>query len=155
MKAALFGSGTRDTVASWGLLVLRVLTGLMMAVGHGWPKVAAFEKLKDEWFVPAFLPFLSPPVSLLLTIGAELVAASLLVIGLMTRPAAAVLAFTMAVAAFAVLAQAPFFMGPGVSSAKEPALLYVIPALVLLITGAGTKSVDALISKPKRRSKYA
>jgi len=155
MKAALFGCGTRDTVASWGLLVLRVLTGLMMAVGHGWPKVAAFAKLKDEWFVPPFLPFLSPPVSLLLTIGAELGAASLLVIGLMTRPAAAVLAFTMAVAAFGVLGAAPFFMGPGVSAAKEPALLYVIPALVLLVTGAGVKSVDALISKPKRRSKYA
>jgi len=155
MKAALFGCGTRDTLTSWGLLVLRVLTGLMLAVGHGWPKVMAFEKLKDDWFVPAFLPFLSPPVSLLLTIGAELVAASLLVIGLMTRPAAAILAFTMAVAAFAVLGKAPSFRGPGVSSAEEPALLCLIPALVLLVTGAGTKSVDSLISKPKRRSKYA
>ena len=154
MKAALFGCGTRDPLAGWGLLILRVAIGLMLAIGHGWPKAAAYGLIKDEWFVPMFLPFLPPPVSLVLTIALELAAALLLVLGMATRPAAAVLVFTMAVA-FLVHEGAPWFIGPDVDVAKEPALLYLIPALVLLVTGAGDKSMDALIMKPKRRSKYA
>lgn len=155
MMKGLFDCGPRDSLASLGLLLLRVMTGLMLAIGHGWPKAAGFAMLKDEWFVPAHLAFLSPPVSLVLTIAAELVAALLLVFGMATRPAAAVLVFTMAVAAFGVHGSAPWFTGPGVEVAKEPALLYLIPCLVLLVTGGGGKSIDALISKPKRRSKYA
>ena len=155
MKALFFDCGTRDSLASWGLLLLRGCSGLMMAIGHGWPKAASFTLLKDEWFVPGFLGFLSPPVSLMLTIAAELVAALLLVFGLATRPAAAVLVFTMGMAAFGALGSAPLFMAPGVEVAKEPALLYLLPALVLMITGGGARSLDALISKPKRRSRYA
>lgn len=155
MKRFIFDCGTRDTLASGGLLVLRVGFGLMMLIGHGWSKVAAFEEKKDGWPVPGIPPlsYMSPPVSMMMTIFAEVGCAALLVLGLMTRPAAFIFCFAMLVAAFQVHADAPFFMGSGPS--KEPALLYAIPCLALIISGAGRWSADALIYKEKKRRFFA
>lgn len=151
MKKFFFDCGTRDSVASAGLLVLRLGFGLMMAIGHGWPKVGAFEKLKDSWAVPSVWPlsYISSPVSLIATIGAELGCAALLVLGLATRPAAFVLGFAMVVAAFQVLGDNPLFLPA--AGAKEPALLYLIACVVLIISGAGKASFDAAIYKEKKR----
>jgi putative oxidoreductase len=157
MKKFLFDCGTRDRLASGGMLVLRVCFGLMMLVGHGWPKIGKFEHLKDGWAVPnlPLLSLMSPPVSLIMTIFAEVGCAALLVFGLMTRPAAFILGFAMLVAAFQVNAGADFFMPIPPDFSKEPALLYAIPCLVLIITGAGKWSADALIYKEKRRKFFA
>ncbi|MBB5351304.1 putative oxidoreductase [Haloferula luteola] len=151
MKKFLFECGTRDAVASAGLLVLRVGFGLMMLIGHGWAKIEMFSKAKDTWTVPSLplLSAMSPPVSMLATIVAEVGCSALLVLGLLTRPAAFVFGFTMLVAAFQVHSEAPFFMAGG--AAKEPAFLYFLPSLVLVITGAGQFSVDALVYREKRR----
>lgn len=153
MKKFLFDCGTRDLVASGGLLVLRAGFGLMMLVGHGWSKVGMFSnaEVKSGWAVPQ-LPLLSkmsPPVSMMLTIFAEVGCAGLLVLGLMTRPAAFFLGFAMLVAAFQVHGDAPFFMGGGPS--KEPAILYAIPCLALILSGAGKWSLDALVYREKKR----
>jgi putative oxidoreductase len=155
MKKFFFDCGTRDAVASGGFLVLRVCIGLMMLVGHGWPKIGMFEEKKDGWAVPnlPLLSLMSPPVSMMMTIFAEVGCAALLVLGLMTRPAAFVFCFAMLVAAFQVHADAPFFMGEGAS--KEPALLYAIPCIALIISGAGRWSADALIYKEKKRRFFA
>ena len=151
MKKFLFDCGTRDHVASAGLLALRWGFGLMMLIGHGWAKVGMFEAEKDNWSVPdlPLLSLLSPPMAMVGTIVAEVVCSALLVLGLLTRPAAFVLGFTMLVAAFQVHGEHPFFMAGG--PAKEPALLYFIPYLVLIISGAGLYSADAAIYREKRR----
>ena len=152
MKKFWFDCGTRDAVASGGLLVLRVGFGLMMFIGHGWPKIAAFEIEKDAWPAPGLWPLsmMSPPISMMATIGAEVGAAALLVMGFATRPAAFMLGFAMVVGAFQVHAIDPFFMrGPGGS--KELAILYLIPCLALIISGAGGYSVDRLVYKEKKR----
>lgn len=151
MKRFLFDCGTRDAVASAGLLVLRVGFGLMMAIGHGWAKVEAFEKLKDDWTVPAIWPLslMSSPVSLVATIFAELGCAALIVLGLATRPAAFVLAFAMSVAAFQLLGDNPVFLPA--EGAKEPALMYLFACVVLIVSGAGKASLDASIHKEKKR----
>lgn len=154
MKRFLFDCGTRDATASLGILMLRVAVGLMMLLGHGWGKVMNFSKLKDDWSVPDFFPlhFMSPPVSLMATIGAEVVCAALLVLGLMTRLSAFVLGFTMVVAAFHVQAQLPFFYSPpDVLKAKELAVMYLIPALAIVLTGGGSYSMDAMLHKEGRR----
>lgn len=155
MKKFLFDCGSRDTVASGGLLVLRVGFGLMMLIGHGWSKIAMFDEAKDGWAVPnvPLLSLMSSPVSLMMTIFAEVVCSALLVLGLMTRPAAFIFGFAMLVAAFQVNADADFFMAGG--PAKEPALLYAIPCLVLIISGAGKWSADALVYKEKKRRFFA
>lgn len=153
MKRFLFDCGTRDPLASSGLLVLRVCTGLMMLVGHGWGKWQNFQQLKEkgEWHVPTLWPFsmMSPTLSLMATVFAEVGCAGLMVIGLATRPAAAIFGFAMLVAAFEMHAADPFFMAGG--GAKEPAILYLIPCLVLVISGAGKWSADMLIYKEKKR----
>ena len=152
IRRFLFDCGTRDADTSLGLLVLRVTAGLMMMLGHGIPKLQQFAKLKDHWHVPDFFPlcYLSPQLSLVATLCAEVLAAVLLVLGLMTRPAAFLLSFTMVVAAFEVnRASAWFTLPPG---GKELAILYLIPGVVLLLTGAGAWSLDAMLYRePKRR----
>lgn len=156
MKKFLFDCGTRDATASVGLLGLRVTTGMMMLFGHGIPKIQQFAALKTKFPVPDFFPFqfMSPTVSLSACIAAEVVCAFMLVIGMATRHAAFILGFNMVVAAFAVLAAAPWFMGPGIPAAKEPALLYLIPMLVLILTGAGSFSVDAQLHKETKRRRW-
>jgi putative oxidoreductase len=151
VKKFFFDCGTRDALASAGLFVLRLGFGLMMAIGHGWSKIGKFEMLKDDWTIPQLWPFslMSHPVSLMATIGAELGAAALIVLGLATRPAAFVLGFAMVVAAFQVHGGGPWFLPA--DGAKEPALLYLFACVVLIITGAGKASLDSAIYKEKKR----
>ncbi len=151
MKKFLFDCGTREMTTSAGLLVLRLGIGLMMLIGHGWAKIGMFEKAKDSWTVPGVPPlsWMSPPVSMLMTIFAEVGCSALLVLGLMTRPAAFVLGFAMLVAAFQVHGADPFFMAGG--AAKEPAILYFLPCLVLVLAGGGLYSADAAIYRGKKR----
>lgn len=151
MKKFFFDCGTREASASLGLLVLRVSIGSMMLFGHAWAKFGMFAQAKDEWPVPGIFPLnrLSPPVSMIASIAIEAGASTLLILGLLTRPAAFLLGFAMVVAAFQVHGGDPFFMAGG--AAKEPAILYLIPCLVLILTGAGNFSLDSLIFKEKRR----
>lgn len=152
MKKFLFDCGTRDATASLGILFLRVCTGLMMMLGHGIPKIQSFAEKKDGFPVPDFFPlkYMSNPVSLMATIGAEVGCAALLILGLATRPAAFIFAFTMIVAAFGILGNAPWFIPDGIGP-KEGPVLYLIPAVAILLTGAGQYSVDASILKERRK----
>lgn len=151
MKKFFFDCGTRDPLASSGLVFLRLAIGWMMLYGHGIGKIQNFDKLKAAWPVPGIFPLslMSSPVSLMATIGAEVVAAGLLIIGLATRPAAFVLGFAMCVAAFQVHAHAPMFVPA--EGAREPAVLYLVASVVLIITGAGQWSIDAGFDTTKRR----
>ena len=151
MRRFLFDCGTRDGFASAGLLVLRAGTGLMMLFGHGLGKLQGFEAKKDGFPVPSVWPLaeMSKPVSLAVTIFAEVGCAGLIVLGLATRPAAFVLGLTMLVAAFDIHGADPFFLGGG--AAKEPALLYLIPCLALVLSGAGTMSLDRAIYQEKKK----
>lgn len=155
MKKLLFDCGTRDATASLGILFLRIGIGLLMFFGHGLGKIQSFAEKKDDFPVPDFFPlkYMSPPVSLMATIGAEAVCAILIIIGLATRPAAFILAFTMTVAAFNIHASGPLFMAGGAGS-KEPALLFLIPAIAILLAGAGSYSADAAILKEDRRKRW-
>ena len=83
MKKLIFDCGTRDATASLGLLALRVMMGLMMLIGHGIPKIVNYQTRKDLFPVPDFLAgLITPPISLILCIGAEVGAAALIIIGL-------------------------------------------------------------------------
>lgn len=155
MKKFFFDCGTRDTTASVALLALRVMIGLMMFIGHGLPKLQGFSSIK-KWYVPDFFPlhYMSPSVSLVATIIAELGASALIILGLATRPAAFVLGFAMVVAAFGVHGADPWFMGPGVPAAKEMALLYLIAMIAIILAGGGAFSLDAAIHKDGKRRRW-
>ncbi len=155
MKKFLFDCGTRDATASLGLLFLRIGTGLLMFLGHGLGKIEKFSEMKDKFPVPDFFPlnFMSPPVSLMATIGAEAVCSVLIILGIATRPAAFILAFTMTVAAFGISAGGTWF-APGGIGPKEAGALYLIPAVAILLAGAGLYSADAALHKEGRRKKW-
>ncbi|MBC8125707.1 MAG: DoxX family protein [Gloeobacteraceae cyanobacterium ES-bin-144] len=156
MKKFFFDCGTRDATASIGILVLRLLVGLMMLFGHGIPKIQNFEGILEKGFYqPDFIPFslLSVKATLLLTIGAEVVASSLLVLGLMTRPAAFVFGFAMVVAAFGAHGADPWF-STGTGPAKELALMYLVPVVAIILSGAGGYSLDAAIYKESKRRRW-
>ncbi len=156
MKKFLFDCGTRDATASLGILVLRLLIGSMMFFGHGLDKLRQFSSLKESFQVADFLPFnhLSPQASLIACLVGELLAPILLILGLTTRLAAFLLGFTMIVAAFQIHAGHPLFLGQGVTAAKEPALLYLVPMIALIFSGAGAFSLDAGLYQEKRSRRW-
>jgi putative oxidoreductase len=72
----------------------------------------------------------------------------LLALGLLTRFGALLVITVMAVALTKVHLHDPWFTPLTGGAAKEPALLYLLPAVALLFTGAGRFSLDAVFRRP-------
>lgn len=120
-----------------GLLLVRIWFGTVLALAHGWGKVADLEKFTAgvaKRGIP--LPEVLGPAAAL----SEFVGGLLLAIGLLTRPSALFVAITMLVAAFHIHAADPF-------GKKEFALAYAIAAVGVLIAGPGRFSVDGWLAK--------
>jgi len=128
--------------SSLGLLVMRLAAGGMMLVGHGWAKLAAFGDLASRF--PDPLGIGSSTMSLALVVFAEVFCSLAVMIGLVTRLAAIPVVITMCVAAFAIHADDPW-------AKKEFALLYALPFVTLIFTGAGKFSVDEYVGPRLRR----
>lgn len=120
----------------FGLLFLRVTTGLMMA-GHGFGKVS--DLLAGKTGFPDPLGIGAVP-SLTLAAFAEFVCALAVVVGFKTKWSAIPPAITMLVAAFI------FHAGDGWDKQEFP-LLFAICFLTLVFTGAGRYSLDAKLAK--------
>lgn len=125
-------SSTSQTWTSLGLLILRTGIAGMMLIGHGLPKIMDFSARSAGFPDPLGL---GSTVSLSLAILGEVVCSLFLILGLFTRLAAVPFLLTMLTAAFLVHAADPW-------AKKEFALLYAIPALTLIFTGAGAFSID-------------
>ncbi len=118
------------------LLLLRICFGGLMLVNHGMGK---FYKLFGDDPIKFGDPLgIGMEASLGLAVFAEVLCAGLLVIGLFTRLAAVPLVITMFVAAFIVHGGDPL-------KKMEMALLYLVPYMVLMFSGAGRYSVDEYI----------
>lgn len=141
MRSRILDPGPQGVAASFGLLLVRVGAGLMLAFGHGWGKLLAFSEKSATFPDPLHI---GHRTSMACTVGAEVFCSLLVALGLGTRPAAGIAAFTMGVAAFVVHAGAPF-------ARRELALAYLLPFLGLVFTGAGRFSVDARIRGGRRR----
>jgi putative oxidoreductase len=99
-------------------------------------------------------------LSLILVTTSEFLCALLMMFGLGTRVASALVVISMAVAAFVAHAANPWTSDEGYRlfasgqaktwASKEPALLYLIPSLALAFTGAGQLSLDELIRRRRR-----
>ena len=128
-----------------GLLIMRAGIGLFFFYVHGLPKITAgaplWEKLGAAmWnlgihFAPVFWGFMAS--------SAEFAGGFLLIIGLLTRPAAAILAFDMLVAATMHLK-----MGQGMETASHAGEILFF-CMGLFFTGAGKYSLDQAIFKGK------
>lgn len=133
MSVRAWLSGPVNLAPHWGLLVLRVWVGFVLAFGHGIGKLGKYEKFVAGVASDGIpLPELTAPFA----IASELVGGILLALGLFTRAAAASILATMLVIAFWVHASDPFMD-------KEFPLAYAVAALVVLISGPGKYSLDA------------
>jgi putative oxidoreductase len=128
-----------ETATDIGLLALRVLPGLGLFLGHGWKKLASVPGIFESFADPIGM---GPAVSAGLTIFAEVICAVLITIGLFTRFAAAPIVTLLLVAAFVVHADDPW-------GKKEFALIYCVPFLTLIFTGAGRYSLDSLFLRKR------
>jgi putative oxidoreductase len=147
LKRILFGGvGCCTGAVDVGMLILRVFTGLFLAIGHGRFKLPPdglekFQGALAKMQVPA--PGLAGWMAML----AEFVGGILLALGLLTRPAAAVIVINMVVAIATAHRQGPVFMQSNpTGGSMEPALLYLVPALFFVFAGSGRYGVDALLA---------
>jgi putative oxidoreductase len=149
----------QDLTNSIGLLILRLGIGGYLLT-HGWGKLQMmlagdFDKFGDP------IGLGSGP-SLVLVVTAEFFCALAVMLGLATRLAAVPIVVSMAVASFVAHGGDPWTMGQGAAlfmagesktwASKEPALLFLIPFLALVFTGAGRFSIDGLV-RPRRRER--
>ncbi|HYA23380.1 MAG TPA: DoxX family protein [Terriglobales bacterium] len=130
------GSGLR----SWGLTLLRVVVGVIFVM-HGWMKLSmGFHSVADmlgSLHIP--LPTLAAVVLTLV----EFIGGIALILGVLTRYVAALLAIDMLVALITVHIKNGFFLPKGV----EFPLLLLVANLNLILAGAGALSVSAFRKK--------
>ena len=134
------------TSAGWAPLALRIPVGIVF-VAHGAQKLfGAFGGYGLEG-TGQFMDSLglSPGYFMALLAGAaEFFGGLALLLGLLVRPAAAVLAVTMVVAIAAVHLDKGLFMA---NNGYEFALALLAAAVSLLLSGAGNASVDATLAR--------
>lgn len=134
-------SATTDRkLTSFGLLILRVGVGTIMATAHGWGKLSNFSEYLTRFSDPYGL---GPGLSLTLVVFAEFFCSILLVFGVFTRLAVIPLMITMLTAALVIHADDPF-------GKKELAFMFLTIFATLLFTGAGKYSVDGLIGRKSK-----
>lgn len=135
-----------------GLLIARVGTGLSLLLFHGYGKISGgpetWERVGGNMqnlgidFLPVFWGFMAAM--------SEFFGALFLVLGLFFRPAAALLAFTMFVAALRHLSLPPEAAGAGWKGASHALeLLAVFTALFIL--GPGRIALSRVLPVPFRR----
>lgn len=116
------------------LLLLRVVFGASMIIGHGWGKMMRLFSADPIKFADPF--GLGPTTTLVLVVFAEVLCAALLVVGLFTRWATIPLIITMAVAIVMIHWGDPY-------GKVEKAILFLSAYLAILLAGPGYYSADA------------
>ena len=133
----LTSASPRAALADAGLLILRVFTGLALALAHGRGKVPPSDRFVG--MVEGF-GFPAPEFFAWASGFAELGCGLLLAAGLLTRPAALLVALNMLVVVFFGHAGQSF-------GEREKPLLFLVIAVTFLLIGAGRYSVDALLRR--------
>jgi putative oxidoreductase len=123
---------------AWGVAVLRVAAGLMMAT-HGYAKIFG-GKMDGFTQGVADMGFPVPVLFAWLAALAELVGGVLLALGIGTRINALLIGGTMVVAAFVRHAGDPF-------AKKELALLYLAIMIYFALAGGGRLAADRLLGR--------
>ena len=125
------------------MLIVRVIAGLTM-VAHGYQKVFVYGVVgMTDTFTKMAVPvptLTGPFISYL-----ELIGGVMLVVGLLTRPIALLLAIDMFAAAALVHLKGGYYMPSG----AEFVLLLMSLYIAIAIAGGGSMSVDASFAKSK------
>jgi putative oxidoreductase len=135
-KFLKFITATNESGYSWGLLIIRVVAGVLMMT-HGYAKIENFSKYAEAFPDPLGV---GSTISLSLIISAEFFASIFLILGLFTRLALIPLIFGMGVVVFVIHGADPM-------QVKELAVIYMVIYIGLIISGPGKFSIDRLLSK--------
>jgi putative oxidoreductase len=126
---------------SWAIAVLRVVVGIVF-LAHGWQKLFVYGFHGTAgFFAGAGIPL--PAVSSVVVTLVEFLGGIALLVGLLTRWAAALNGFDMLVAILAVHLKKGFFSPMGV----EYPLTLLAACLLLAALGPGAASVDGALAK--------
>ncbi|MCX6177683.1 MAG: DoxX family protein [Bacteroidetes bacterium] len=137
---ALFSTNNTYWYANYeqrALLILRIFVSLLM-IRHGFPKLEKLMGTEDIKFYN-FLG-LGPTVSLALCVLGEFIAPILIILGFRTRLAAALVMFTMAVAAYGAHSGDPI-------DKKELSMVYMVLFAYTMYAGPGKISFDYWLFK--------
>jgi len=126
-----------DGAFNFTMLVQRVVTGLLLLIGHGLPKISEFHELSVNFYDPLHV---GHRFSLILVILAELFCSMFLVLGLFTRIAAFIIVINLGVAVFLVQ------HGMALKNVELGAI-YLTSAFTIMILGPGKVSVDGMMGK--------
>jgi putative oxidoreductase len=132
-------SNSGGVTSSIGLLILRAGTAAMLLIGHGWPKLTHFGEYAAKFPDPIHV---GPTLSLGLVVFAEVFCSIFVALGLFTRLAVVPIVIFLGVAFFIQHAHDPFMK-------KELALVFMVPFLTLLFTGAGRFALDSIVGPRK------
>jgi putative oxidoreductase len=134
--STLRAGGSRESGADAGLLVLRLVLGILILL-HGLSKLPPPPAFITGLLAKSDLPtFLAYGVYL-----GEIVAPVLLIVGVWTRLAALVVVGNMVVALILVHTKDLFHLGPQGGYALELQAMYLFTALAIALLGAGRYSV--------------
>ena len=131
---------SRNLTQNGGILLLRVSSGILLLMNHGWDKIIAGP---DKWSGLGQTGLMSLGINSFhaffgfMAAFSESICAILVIIGLLTRPAAALITITM-------LVGANFHISSGRGN-PEMALLYGIIFLSIGLLNPGKYSLDQLI----------
>jgi putative oxidoreductase len=126
-----------DGAFNFALLVQRVVTGLLLLIGHGLPKISNFSELSTSFYDPFRFGHRN---SLVLVILAELFCSMFLVLGLFTRIAAFIIVISLSVAVFI------YHHGQPLKNVELGAI-YLASVFTIMIIGPGRVSVDGMMGK--------
>jgi putative oxidoreductase len=130
---ALFATNTGSATTSFGVLVLRV-AGLSLFLKHGWEKLSGYSTMVQHFPDPIHI---GAHASLAYALFSDGICSVLIILGLATRLAAAVILINV-LTAFVFVHHAAYFS----NSHLELLALYIIIFATLLFTGAGRFSID-------------
>ncbi len=131
-------------MARYGLTILRIVVGVVFAA-HGAQKLFVFHFAGVAgFFGQAGIPL--PSVSAVIVTLVEFLGGIALILGLLTRLAAAFNAIDMIVAILAVHLKNGFFLSPP-HMGFEYALTLLGATLCLVLAGGGAAAVDSLLFK--------
>jgi putative oxidoreductase len=122
---------------NFAMLVQRAVTGLLLLIGHGLPKISKFSELSPGFYDPLHIGHRG---SLILVILAELFCSMLLVLGLFTRIAAFIIVINLSVAVFIYNHDQPLKI-------VDLGAIYLTSVFTIMIIGPGRISVDGMMGK--------
>jgi putative oxidoreductase len=133
----LLSTAYSDGAFNFALLVQRVVTGLLLLMGHGLPKISNFHELSHSFYDPLRI---GHRLSLILVILAELFCSMFIVLGLFTRIAAFIIVINLSIAVFVAQYGQPL-------KSVELGALYLTSVFTIMILGPGRVSVDGMMGK--------